>query len=151
MDDWEKFNEASLPEKEHFYSNLSMENITDADYAHAKRVSQDFETKNLGEYHDLYVQSDKLLLADLKNFEICLEIHELDPAHFLSTPGSAWQTTLKKIKLKLELLTNIDILLMVEKGIRGGICHAIISPQDIAILGWCPVGSVLPHGEKVPL
>ena len=69
MDDWEKFNETSLPEKEDFYSHLNMEDITDADYAHAKRVCKDFEIKNLGEYHDLYVQSDTLLLADVfENF-----------------------------------------------------------------------------------
>ena len=69
MDDWEKFNETSLPEKEDFYSHLNMEDITDADYAHAKRVCKDFEIKNLGEYYDLYVQSDTLLLVDvLENF-----------------------------------------------------------------------------------
>ena len=63
MDDSEKFNETSLPEKEDFYSHLNMEDITDADYAHAKGVCKDFEIKNLGKYHDLYVQSDTLLLA----------------------------------------------------------------------------------------
>ena len=67
--DWEKFNETLLPEKEDFYSHLNMEDITDADYAHTKRVCKDFEIKNIGEYHDLYVQSDKLLLADVfQNF-----------------------------------------------------------------------------------
>ena len=65
MDDWEKFKETSLPEKEDFYSHLNVEDITDADYAHAKRVCKDFEIKKLGEYHDLYVQSDTLLLADV--------------------------------------------------------------------------------------
>ena len=69
IDDWEKFNQTSLHEKEDFYSNLNMEDITDADYAHAKIVCKDFEIKNLGEYHDLYVQSDALLLADVfENF-----------------------------------------------------------------------------------
>ena len=127
MDDWEKFNETSLPEKEDFYSHLNMEDITDADYAHAKIVCKDFEIKNLGEYHDLYVQSNTLLLADVfENFRnMCLEIYELDPAKCLSAPGLAWQTTLKKTKVKLDLLTDIDMLLMVEKGIRGGICHSI--------------------------
>ena len=73
LDDWKKFSEISLPEKEDFYSNLSMEDITDADYAHAKRVCKDFEVKNLGEYHDLYVQRDILLLAMyLKTLEICV-------------------------------------------------------------------------------
>ena len=65
MDDWNKFNETSLPEKEDFYNHLNMEGVTDADYAHAKRVCKDFETKNLGEYHELYVQSDTLLLIDV--------------------------------------------------------------------------------------
>ena len=64
MDDWEKFNETLLPEKEVFYSHLNMEDITDADYSHAKRVCKDFEIKNLGEYHDLYVQGNTLLSAD---------------------------------------------------------------------------------------
>ena len=65
MDDWKKFNETSLPEKEDFYSHLNMEDITDADYAHGKRVRKDFEIRNLGEYHDLYFQSNTLLLADI--------------------------------------------------------------------------------------
>ena len=65
MDDWEKFKEASLPKKEDFYSHLNMEGITDVDYAHPKRVCKDFKIKNLGEYHDLYLQSDALLLADV--------------------------------------------------------------------------------------
>ena len=127
MDDWEKFNEASLPEKEDFYSHLNMEDIIDADYAYAKRVCKDFDIKNLGEYHDLYVQSNAVLLADVfENFRnMCLNICEHDPAKFLSAPGLAWQVALKKAKVKLDLLTDIDMLLMVEKGIRGGICHSI--------------------------
>ena len=88
-DDWEKFNETSSLEKEDFYSLLNMKGITDADYAHAKRVSKDFEIRNLGEYHDLHVQSDTLLLADVsENFRnTCLKIYELDTAKFLSAPG----------------------------------------------------------------
>ena len=97
-----------------------MEDITDADYAHTKRVCRDFEIKKLGEYYDLYVQSDTLLLADVfENFRnICLETYELDPAKFLSAPGLAWQAALKKTKAKLDFLTGIDMLLMVEKCIR---------------------------------
>ena len=127
MDDLQKFNEISLSKKEDFYSHLNMEDITDADYVHTKRVCKDFEIKNLGEYHDLYVQSNTLLLADVfENFRnMCLKIYELDPAKFLSAPGLAWQAALKKTKVKLDLLTDIDMLLMVEKGIRGGICHSI--------------------------
>ena len=79
MDDWEKFNETSLPEKEGFYSHLNMEDTTDTDYAHAKKVCKDFEIKNLGEYHDLYVQSNTLLLADVfENFRnMRLKIYKL--------------------------------------------------------------------------
>ena len=92
-----------------------------------KRVCKDFEIKSLGKYHDLYIQSDILLLADVfENFQnMCLEIYELDPAHFLTALGLAWQAALKKIKVKLDLLTDINMLLIVEKGVRGGICYFI--------------------------
>ena len=126
MDSWERFDETSLPDKKAFYSSLNMEGITGVDYRHAKRVFKNLNNKNPGDSHDLYVQSDTLLLADVfENFRNkCIEICELDPAHFLSAPGLAWQACLKKTEVKLELLTENDMLLMVEKGIRGGICHA---------------------------
>ena len=91
MDNLERFNETSLPKKESFYSNLNMENIDDIDYRHGNNIFKRFFKKNLGEYHDLYVQSDTLLLADVfENFrKTCLKIYELDPAHFLSLPGLA--------------------------------------------------------------
>ena len=75
----------------------------------------------------MYVQSDTLLLADVfENFQnMLLELYELDPARFLTSSGSAWQAILKKTKVKLDLLTDFDMLLMIEKGIIGGICHAI--------------------------
>ena len=92
-----------------------------------KRVFKEFNNKNLGYCHDLYVQRDTSLLADV--FETFrnkrIEIYELDPAHFLSAPRLAWQACLKKTRIELELLTENDMLLMVEKRIRGGICHAI--------------------------
>ena len=127
MDNWERFDETSLPDKESFYSSLNMENIDDIDYRHGNNVFKKFKLKNLGEYHDLYVQSDTLLLADVfENFRnMCMKVYELDPAHFLSLPGLAWQACLKKTNVKLELLTDYDMLLMVEKGMRGGICHSI--------------------------
>ena len=65
MDEWEKLNGASLPEKEEFYSNLNMQDITNADYMHEKIVCKDFEIKNVGKYHDLYLKSNTLLLADV--------------------------------------------------------------------------------------
>ena len=87
----------------------------------------DFEIKNVEEYRDLFVQSDTLLLADVfENFQnMCLEIYKLDPAKFISAPGLAWQAALKKTKVKLDPLTDINMLLMVENGIRRGICHSI--------------------------
>ena len=88
-----------------------------ADYIHAKRACKDFEIKNLGEYHGLYLKSDTLLLADVfKNFKkMCLWFYYLDTAKFLSVPGLAWQAALKKTEVKSELLSDTDTLLMVEK------------------------------------
>ena len=93
-----------------------MEDITDADYMHAKRVCKDFEIKHLGEYHDLYLKRDTLLLADFfENFiKMFLKMYHLDPVNFFSSPGLAWQAALKKTEVKLELLTDIDMLLMIE-------------------------------------
>ena len=127
MDGWDKFNETSIPSKESFYSNLTMENITETDYIHANNVFKTFKLDNLGDYHDLYVQSDTLLLADVfENFrKACIKTYELDPAHFISLSGSAWQACLKKTGVELELLTDYDMLLMIEEGVRGGICHAV--------------------------
>ena len=104
-----------------------MEDIDDINYRHGNNVFNEFKLNNLGDYHDLYVQSDTLLLADVfKNFrDMCLQEYELDPAHFLSLPGLAWQACLKKTNIELEILTDYDMLLMVEKGIRGGICYSI--------------------------
>ena len=126
MDSSEKIDETALPSKEAFYSNLNLDNMSDEDYAHAQKVWDVFKIKNLGEYHDLYVQSDTLLLADIfENFRnMCLNIYELDPVYFVSAPGLAWQACLKKTGVKLELLTDYDMILMIEKGIRGGICQA---------------------------
>ena len=127
MDDWEKLNERSLTEKENFYSHLDMEDITDADYAYTKKVWKDFEIKNLGQYHDFYVQRDKLLLADVfENFRnMCPEIYGLDPEKFLSPWISMTCSFKKKTKVKLDLLTDTDMLLMVEKVVGAGMCHSI--------------------------
>ena len=118
MDSWQRFDESSLPDKEAFCSNLNTEDITDVDYRHGKTVFEYFTNKNLGEYHDLYVQSDTLLPADVfenfRNRNMCTKVYELDPAHFPSAPGLASQACLNKTEVKLELLP------MVEKGIRGG-------------------------------
>ena len=94
---------------------------------HAEKVSEEFEIRNLGEYHDLYVQTDTSLLADVyeKFRDKCIEIYGLDPSYFLSPPGLAWQACLKKTEVKLELLTDINMPLMIEDGIRGGMCQSV--------------------------
>ena len=89
-------------------SELNLEDCTDENYAHYKKAFKEFEVKNLGDYHDFYVQCDTLLLADVfENFrDKCIEIYGLDPANFLSALGLAWQGCLKKAGVKLELLTD---------------------------------------------
>ena len=116
MDSWEKFNETVLPPKKDFYSNLNLGDISGEDYKHAQKVWDVFEIKNLGEYHDLYVQSDTLLRADVyENFRnMCLDKHELDPVYFVSAPALAWQACLKKTEVKLKLITHYDMILMID-------------------------------------
>ena len=100
-----------------------MKDISEIDYRHALKIFNKFNIKNLGEYHDLYVQSDTILLADVfESFRnLCLNTYILDPAYFLSLPGLAWQACLKHSGIQLELISDIDMLLMLEEGIRGGI------------------------------
>ena len=106
MDEWEKFNESKLPDKELFYSDLNKERITNEDYPHAQKVWDTFDIKNMGEYPDLYVQSDAALLADvLENFrDKSIEIYRLDPAYFLTAPGLAWQACLKKNRSRIRVI-----------------------------------------------
>ena len=127
MNDWNKFNETELPTIDTFYSKLNLKNICKEDHKHAKNVWNVFNIKNLGEYHDLYVQSDTTQSADtFEQFRtVCLKEYGLDPAYFCTTPGLAMEACLKKTKVKLELLTDIDKILMFEKRIRGGISQAI--------------------------
>ena len=117
MDSLERFEETKLPPKEAFYSNLKNEGISDEDYTHAKKVWDLFEMKHLQDYHNLYNETDVLLLADVfENFRnLCLEIYKLDPAHYFTAPGLAWDAALKETEVELQLLTDIDMLLMIEK------------------------------------
>ena len=118
-----------LPPNEAFYSNLNMSNrnIINQDYFHAKNVWRGFGMKNLGEYNDLYLKTDVILLSNV--FEAfrstCLKHYSLDLAHFYTSPGLAWQACLKKTGIELELLTNPDMLLMFEHGTRVGIIQAV--------------------------
>ena len=113
MDECQKFNEDKLPDKELFYSELNKEHITNKDYAHVQKA------------WDTFHQSDTALLADVfENFrDKCTEIYRIDPAYFLTAPGS-WRACLKKTEVELELLTDNDMLILFEKGIRGGMCQA---------------------------
>ena len=103
MDNWEKFDETALPLKEAFYSNLDLEDISDEDYSHVQKVWDVFEINNIGDYHDLYFQSDTLLPTDVyENFRnMCFEKYQLDPKYFVFAPGLAWQACLKKTGVKL--------------------------------------------------
>ena len=129
MDSWNRFNKTSLPDKRDFYSRFNMENIIDIDHKHATRVFKEFKMNNLDDYHDLYVQSDTLLLADIfGNFRnMSVKTYGLDPAYFESLPGFAWYACLKITEVKLELIIDINMLLMIESGIRGGVSHVICS------------------------
>ena len=119
----ERLKKNKLPPKESFYSTLTREDISNEDYQHAQKVWEAFEIKSMEGYLELYNKTDVLLLADVfENFRnICLENYKLDPAHYFTAPSLAWDACLKMTNVKLELLTDIDMLLMVEKGIRGGV------------------------------
>ena len=127
MDEWEKFNETTSPEKEEFYSNLTMEDNTDADDTHVKRSCKDIETKT---WENIMICILRVihyfwLMFSKTSEKMCLKTYELDPVKFLSVTGLAWQAAFKKTEVKLELLTNTNMLLMVEKGIRREICLTI--------------------------
>ena len=115
--------ETSLPPQDDFYSKLNDKDISTEEYDHAQRVWKEFGMKTMRDYHDLYQITDVLLLADVfEEFrEVCLENYQLDPAWYYTSPGLAWDACLKMTKLELELLHDQDMLLMVEKGIRGGV------------------------------
>ena len=121
----ETLTETQLPPKSEFYSKLNDEDITDADYQHALNVWNTFKCKTIRDYHDVYLKSDVLLLADVfENFRaICLHHYNLDPAHYYTSPGLAWDACLKETGQELELLHDYDKLMMFERGIRGGITH----------------------------
>ena len=104
-----------------------MSNVSDEDYEHVQKVWDAFNIKNLGEYHDLYLKTDVILLSNVFEAfrDTCLEHYKLDPAHFYTSPGLAWKVCLKKTGIKLELLTDPDMLLMFERGIRGGITQVV--------------------------
>ena len=127
VNSWDRFNETKLPPIDPFYSNLNMSSINEEDYQHAQRVWEEFGIHNLGDYHNLYLRTDVVLLANVYEAfrDTCLRHYELDPAHFYTSPGLAWRACLKHTGIRLELLTDPDMLLMFEREIRGGITQAV--------------------------
>ena len=128
VNSWDRFNETQLPLIDAFYSNLNMSSISEDDYQHAQQVWEEFGIHNLGDYHDLYLRTVVVLLANMFEAfrDTCLKHYKLDPVHFYTSPGLAWRTCLKHTRIKLELLTDPDMLLMFEQGIRGhGITQAV--------------------------
>ena len=121
----DKLKETKLPSKEDFYSKLYDEEISDEDYQHAINVWKTFNCQTLQDHHDLYLKTDVLLLADVfENFrKTCLHHYKLDPCHYYTAPGLAWDACLKETEEELELLKDYDMLMMFEQGIRGGISH----------------------------
>ena len=111
MDSFEKFDQMKLPTKDQFYSILNDQHITDDEYDHAKKVWKTFKIKTMGEYNDLYLGSDGLLLTDVfENFSnTCMQYYKLDPCHYFTSPGLSRDAMLKMTNIKLELMTDIDI------------------------------------------
>ena len=127
VNSWDRFNETHLPPISAFHSNLNMSSISEEDYQHAQQVWKEFGIHNLGDYHDLYLRADLVLLANVYEAfrDTCLKHYKLDPVHFYTSPFLAWKACLKRTGIRLELLTDPDMLLMFEQGIRGGITQAV--------------------------
>ena len=123
MDSMDKFDDTELPSIDKFYRSLQKKHISDKDYAHVKKVWNVFGMKTMGNYHNLNVQADTAQLSDVfESFRSTyLKVYNLDPAYFVSTPSLAFQAMLKVTKVEIETFTDIDMILMTEKGIRGGL------------------------------
>ena len=122
MDSFDRFDEVALPPKDSFYSILTDEHVSEEEYQHAQNVWDAFDLKTMGQYHDLYLKTDVLLLADVfENFrKTCLQHYKLDPCHYYTSPGLAWDAMLKMTGIELELMTDVDMFQFIEKGMRGG-------------------------------
>ena len=123
MDGFERFEEQFLPSKERFNNTLTNTYITDSGYLHAKNVFNNFECRNIGDYHDLYITTDVLILADVSEAFLytCIDHYDLDPTHLFTSPGLALQSAIKMTDVELELLTDNDMHLFIERGLRGGV------------------------------
>ena len=127
IDSFNKFDETELPSIDKFYSSLNLSGITQSEHDYAKKVWRNLCCRNMGDYHDVYLLTDVLLLADIfESFrDTCLKVYKLDPAQFYTAPGLAFQAALKYSGVELELLSDVDMFQMFEYGIRGGITQSI--------------------------
>ena len=137
LDSFERFQEPQLPPKDAFHSSLTEEGISEIDYIHAQRVFNHFNMTDLRDYHNFYLLTDVLLLADMfENFrDVRLQHHGLDPAHNYTSPDLSWQAALNMTDVKLDLLTDIDQHLFIKEGILGGVAmisHRYVEPTRLA-------------------
>ena len=125
MDSFKKIFDEKLPKMCEFFSSFKVECISEKDYLHAISAWDAFKTKTMGDYHDLYLKTDILLLADVfeKFIGLCLEYYGLDPYHSFSSPGLSWDAMLNMTGVESELISDIDMCLFIEKGMRGGISY----------------------------
>ena len=132
IDSFEKFKHQELPSKECFYSSINDGkrgkgdgHISNEQYLHLKNVWNTFNFNTFRDFHNHYLKKDVLLLADVfeKFISTSLKYYNLDPCHYFSAPGLSWDTMLKTTKLELEKVSNADIHLFIEKGMRGGISY----------------------------
>ena len=125
MASFKKFSEDKSPDRSKFYNSLKDECISEKDYLHANNVRNMFKMNTVGDYHDLYLKTDVLLLADVfeKFISTCVEYYGLDPCHYFSSPGLSWNAMLKMTKIELELISDSDMYLFIEKVMRGGISY----------------------------
>ena len=125
FDDFDKFRDKQLPPKKEFYSRLTESNISDDEYERAVKLWEHFGIRNLGEYHDLYLRTDVLLLTDIfENFrDLCLEYYKLDPAHYFTLPNFAWDAMLLMTDITINPMGDQEMYEMVERGLRGGMCQ----------------------------
>ena len=123
MDSFDRFDEQELPSQESFFNELSGSSCSETEYAHATQVWHAFGCVTMGDYHDIYLQLDVLLLADFfeKNRRTYLEFYKLDPLHYYTTPGLAWDAALRMSRVDLELITDENMYNFIENSIRGGI------------------------------
>ena len=125
MDSFKRFSEDKLPDKNKFFTSLKDKCISEKEYDRAINIWNVFKIKTLGEYHDLYLKTDVLLIADVfeKFIKTCLEYYKLDPCHYFSSPGLSFDAMSKMAGVKLDLISDIDIHLFIKKGMRGGISY----------------------------